>query len=246
MSTDGPIYNNGTDVEKGRAQLLERVITPGGHPADYSQPGIPQQHRKYGNPVPLGLTSFGTGFFLASIFTLQDRGITVPQVMVPVLILYGGITQSLCGWWEMFLGNTYSATIFGSYGAFNLTFGALYLPAFGVQAAYTNPDGTIMPQFNQAVGFYLIAWTMVTVLFMIGSLRSSIGVLSTLTFTALSLASLAIFYMTGHDGGRIAGGAFGMCATATAWWTAMTGFWTPDTTYRFIHLGPGDLSPKSE
>ncbi|GFZ46979.1 hypothetical protein JCM24511_04205 [Saitozyma sp. JCM 24511] len=241
-NSNTPVYSGAHDIEKGRAERIERVVTPGGHPADFSQPAIPQQHRKYGNPVPLGLTSFGCGFFLASAFNLYAQGVHTPNVVVPVLILFGGITQSLCGWWEMFLGNTFSATIFGSYGAFNLTYGALYLPAFGVITAYQNPDGSLRPEFNQAIGLYLMAWMMVTVLFIIGSLRSSAGVLTTLVFTALAFLALGIYNMAGLDGGRIAGGVFGMVATASAWWTAMAGYWTPDTTFRWIKVNPIDLS----
>jgi len=29
------------------------------------------------------------------------RGVTIPNVVVPVLILYGGVFQSLVGMWEM-------------------------------------------------------------------------------------------------------------------------------------------------
>lgn len=133
-------------------------------------------------------------------------------MVVPVLILYGGIFQSLVGMVEMvsrlvchplagtnrahycllllsqFTGNTFGAVVFSSYGAFNLTYGAMYLPvssspyppclpsftlhwrwlklilrivltitalkAFGVISAYTLADGTLSPEFNQAIGIY--------------------------------------------------------------------------------------------
>ncbi|RXK37007.1 hypothetical protein M231_05714 [Tremella mesenterica] len=231
------------DVEKAQPRLA-RVITPGGHPADFSQPSMPLSHRKYGNPVPIGLTSFGCGFFLASALTLYTRQVHIPNMVVPIVILYGGITQTLCGWWEMFLGNTFSATIFGSYGAFNLTYGAIYLPAFGVIQAYQNADGTMKPEFNQAVGLYMMAWMMVTILFILGALRSSLAVLLTLVFTGLTYLTLGIYYFYALDGARIAGGVFGMLATAAAWWAAMSGFWHPDSTFAFIRVGPIDLSPK--
>ena len=63
-----------------------------------------------------------------------------------------------------------------------MTYGALYLPgtrlftrdtyasvcytdvvlisAFGVISAYTNADGTIRAEFNQAIGLYMMAWMM--------------------------------------------------------------------------------------
>ncbi|RSH89112.1 hypothetical protein EHS25_002778 [Saitozyma podzolica] len=244
-----PVYSGAHDLEKGRGERIERVVTPGGHPADFSQPAIPQQHRKYGNPVPLGLTSFGCGFFLASAFNLYAQGVHTPNVVVPVLILFGGITQSLCGWWEMFLGNTFSATIVGAVSGreqlLKLYSSDRMAHSTSPTAPFTcpNPDGSLRPEFNQAIGLYLMAWMMVTILFIIGSLRSSAGVLTTLVFTALAFLALGIYNMAGLDGGRIAGGVFGMIATAkSAWWTAMAGYWTPDTTFRWIRVNPIDLS----
>ncbi|KAL8280250.1 hypothetical protein RQP46_007364 [Phenoliferia psychrophenolica] len=186
------------------------------------------------------------GFFLVSSITLHTRGVTIPQVAVPVLILYGGVFQSLVGMWEMFLGNTFGATVFSSYGAFNLTYGALYLPAFGVAAAYTLPDGSLSPQFEQAIGLYLISWFIVTMLFVIGALRSSGAVLSTLIFTALAFLLLAVNAFNPSDAARIAGGSFGMLASACAFWGAMCGFWVKDTTYALFTPSPIDLTPKSQ
>ncbi|RSH89816.1 hypothetical protein EHS25_001802 [Saitozyma podzolica] len=252
-----PVYIGAHDVEKGRPERIERVVTPGGHPADFSQPAIPQQHRKFGNPVPLGLTSFGCGFFLASAFNLygssgKAQGVHTPNVVVPVLILYGGITQSLCGWWELFLGNTFSATIFGSYGAFNLTYRALYLPAFGVITAYQNADGSLRPQLNQAIGLYLMAWMIDPGIHRTGRFTITDGWHSRHAFLALGIWNMAgesgpfslrpISDSEGHDDARIAGGIFGMLASASTGWTAMAGYWTPDTTFSWIRINPFDLS----
>lgn len=60
---------------------IERILTPHGHPADFSQPGIPRQHRVYGNPVPIGLTSFGYTMFLLGTVIL--RGESPPALKSP-------------------------------------------------------------------------------------------------------------------------------------------------------------------
>ncbi len=39
-----PNYIGASDVEKAHPRYLERAVTPGGHPIDYSQPAIPPQH----------------------------------------------------------------------------------------------------------------------------------------------------------------------------------------------------------
>lgn len=43
-------------------------------------------------------------------------------------MLYGGIAQWVTGLVEIISGNTFGATVFCSYGAFNMTYAALYLP----------------------------------------------------------------------------------------------------------------------
>lgn len=44
----------------------------------------------------------------------------------------------------------------------------LYLPQLGVVNAYVLADGSLSPEFNQAVGIFLIAWMIVTCLFILG------------------------------------------------------------------------------
>lgn len=83
-----PVYFGAGEVEleKGRVNRhIERVVTPGGHPVDFSQPAIPVQHRKFGNPLPAGLLSFATGFWVVGLFTLQARGVKAPHVVFPLL-----------------------------------------------------------------------------------------------------------------------------------------------------------------
>ncbi len=46
--------------------------------------------------------------------------------------------------------------------------GGLFLPALGVVQAYTLADGSLSPEFDQAIGIYLISWMIVTWLFTIG------------------------------------------------------------------------------
>ncbi|GAA5876555.1 hypothetical protein JCM3774_003137 [Rhodotorula dairenensis] len=232
-----------SDLEKNETghyegQNVSRTITPGGHPVDYSQTPFPPFHRKLANPAPLGLTSFGAGFFLTCFLTLHARGVQTPNVVVPVLMLYGGIAQWVTGLVEIISGNTFGATVFCSYGAFNMTYAALYLPAFGVAQAYTLADGSLSSEFTQAIGLYLIMWMMVTIFFMIAALRTTLAVFSTLFFTALTFLVLAIQNFTGNDSARIVGGVFGLCASACSWWGAASALWGPETTLSAIRISP--------
>ncbi|KZO96362.1 hypothetical protein CALVIDRAFT_563857 [Calocera viscosa TUFC12733] len=216
--------------------------TPGGHVADASQPTMPVYHRQYGNPAPLGLLAYGTVFLCASLFNIHSRGIHNGSLVLLFATFYAGITQILVGMWEMFLGNTFGATVFATYGGFNLSYGALYLPGVGVQALYTDANGVVSPDFAQAVGIYLLIWDAITLLFLIGCLRSSIPVVFTFATTVVSLTLLAANSFTGIDSLAVAGGAFGLGAAAGAYYAALAGFYSPTVTFKAIRLPPMSLA----
>jgi uncharacterized protein len=84
------------DLEKGRAHQMEhlqRQTTAGGHIADSSQPILPVFHRKLANPTPLGLLSFATGIFFISCIGVHARGVTIGNMLIAVMIFYGGTCQ---------------------------------------------------------------------------------------------------------------------------------------------------------
>jgi hypothetical protein len=100
-------YDHAGKVEaNGEPQYLERLRTAGGHTDDRGQPSLPQVHRSFANPAPLGLLSFGTGIFLISILGVHARGIHTPNVLVGVLMFFGGVCQFISGIMEFVTGNT--------------------------------------------------------------------------------------------------------------------------------------------
>lgn len=94
--------------QNGDIQHLERLRTAGGHVDDRSQPSLPVVHRSFANPAPLGLLSFATGIFLISILGVHARGIQTPNVLVGVLLFFGGVCQFISGIMEFVAGNTVS------------------------------------------------------------------------------------------------------------------------------------------
>jgi hypothetical protein len=93
----------------GDIQHLERLRTAGGHVDDRSQPALPVVHRSFANPAPLGLLSFATGIFLISILGVHARSIQTPNVLVGVLLFFGGVCQFISGIMEFVAGNTVSS-----------------------------------------------------------------------------------------------------------------------------------------
>ncbi|KAJ5674303.1 uncharacterized protein N7477_004237 [Penicillium maclennaniae] len=203
---------------------LERLHTAGGHANDRSQPALPIYHRTFANPSPLGLISFATDIFLICVFGLQARGVTAPNVMVGCLVFYGGVGQFIAGIMEFITGNTFGATVFSSYGAFNLSYAMIYLPGTGILAAYTDSTtGALSPTFDQALSLYLWAWLIVTVAFTIAAIRSSWVLFMDLFFLDICLLLLACGFMVKVQGLLTAGYSFGLVVSFLAFWADWAG-----------------------
>jgi hypothetical protein len=59
----------------------------------------PQEHRKFANPAPLGLSAFALTTFVLSCVNMHARGVKAPNIAVPVAFGYGGLVQLLAGMW---------------------------------------------------------------------------------------------------------------------------------------------------
>lgn len=105
----------------------------------------------------------------------------------------------------------FGATVFSSYGAFNLSYAMIYLPGTGILASYTDPTtGVVDGSFNQAISIYLWAWFIVTVLFTIAATRSSWVLFLDLVFLDVCLLLLACGFMVNIPGLLTAGYSFGV------------------------------------
>src|SRR2546430_16965993 len=120
------------------------------------------------NPAPLGLCGFALTTFVLSSINAGWFPATGTNIVVGLAIFYGGLAQLCAGMWEFRSGNTFGATAFSSYGAFWLSFAAIFIPGTGILAAIT-------PVPHQALGVYLLGWTIFTGLMFLGTFRSNIA-----------------------------------------------------------------------
>ncbi|KAG2118655.1 GPR1/FUN34/yaaH family-domain-containing protein [Suillus discolor] len=197
-----------------------------------------------GFQAPLGMLAYGTVFLCSPILTLASKSVGQPKLVLVFATFYGGISQTLVGMWEMFLGNTFSATVFTTYAGFNFSFGALYLPQIGLAAAYT-VDVVVGQEFYNAIGIYLAIWDLITFLFFLGALRTTAPIVVTLGFTICALTCLSINTFTGNPHFATAGGALGIIASFGAYYSAFSLFWTQQTTFSFIRLPPLITAPSN-
>ncbi|KAK5048569.1 hypothetical protein LTR84_005660 [Exophiala bonariae] len=204
---------------------LERLRTKGGHDDDRTQPSLPVVHRSFANPAPLGLLSFATGIFLISMYGVQARGIATPNVLVGVLMFFGGVCQFISGIMEFVAGNTFGATVFPSYAAFNLSYAMIYIPGTGILSSYTDESGQLNAQFPQALAMYVWAWFILTAIFTVAAMRSSWVLFLDLFFLDIELLLLACGYMTGMESLLKAGNSIGFIVAFLSYWAGCAGLW---------------------
>ncbi len=170
------------------------------------------------NPGPLGLSAFALTTFVLSSINAGWFSAGATTIVVGLALFYGGLAQLLAGMWEFKAGNTFGATAFTSYGAFWLSFAVIFIPGFGILGSLTAAGAT-----DQALGLYLLAWTIITAILLIASLRSNIALIAVFAFLTLTFLSLTIGKLSGSSTFGTLGGYLGIITAIVAWYTALAG-----------------------
>jgi succinate-acetate transporter protein len=177
---------------------------------------------------------------LISSYGVNVRGIATPNVLVGVLVFFGGLCQIISGIMEFVSGNTvrfpkpkhnavaniqkFGATVFSSYGAFNLSYAMIYLPGSGILASYTDPKtGLLNDQFPNALAMYVWAWFILTMIFTVAAMRSSWVLFLDLVFLDLDLICLACGYMLNMPKLLTAGNSLGFVVALLSYWAGAAG-----------------------
>ena len=122
------------------------------------------------NPAVVGLAGFG---LTTLVLQLHNLGLVGLGPVIWLGLIFGGLAQMIAGLQEMKTGNNFGYCAFTSYGAFWIALCLMLLAGnFGLFKA----SGT-------DVGWFLVAWTLFTVILWIGALRIH-GAMAT-TFTLL-------------------------------------------------------------
>lgn len=135
--------------------------------------------------------------------------------------------------WEFKTGNTFGATAFSSYGGFWLAFACIYIPGTDVAASYKG-DSALM---GKSVGYFLLGWTIFTGIMLIASHRSNVGLISLFFFLFITFILLTAGKLQGSITLNIAGGAMGIVTAFIAWYNALAGLLTKESSYFTLPLG---------
>jgi succinate-acetate transporter protein len=172
---------------------------------------------KIANPGPLGLSGFALTTLILSLVNAGLLGGGNVAVVLGLALFYGGLAQLLAGMWEFRSGNTFGATAFSSYGAFWLSFAALFVPGLG---------NAKLAADNSGLGWYLLAWGIVTAILMVASFRTNgatavVFILLTLTFVLLAIGQFQ--NQAAGSGMTQIGGYVGIITAIAAWYTCFAG-----------------------
>ena len=143
---------------------------------------------KLGNPAVVGLAGFGLTTLLLQFHNLGIMGL---GPIVAMGFIFGGLAQMIAGFMEQKTGNNFGFAAFSSYGAFWIGLGIIWM--LNIKGIYVSS--------HQDVGLYLIAWTLLTVIFWIGAMYIHTAMASTFTllllgFIGLDLAHFGMPIMT--------------------------------------------------
>ena len=132
---------------------------------------------KLGNPAVVGLAGFGLTTLLLQFHNL---GICELGPIVSMGFIFGGLAQLIAGFMEQKTGNNFGFAAFSSYGAFWIGLGIIWIMNhFNIYNSSTTD-----------VGYYLVAWTLLTVIYWIGSLF--IHSAMSITFTSLLIGFILL------------------------------------------------------
>jgi succinate-acetate transporter protein len=164
------------------------------------------------DPAPLGLAGFASTTLVLSLVNAEAIPAAVlSSAVVALAFFYGGLAQLLAGMWEFKKGNTFGSTAFGTYGAFWIAL-ASYVAFFS--------SGLSDAEDAQALGWFLVMFTIVTFYLFIASLRLNVALMLVFLTLVVTYVLLDIGELAGIGAAGIAGGWVGVACACLAFYAS--------------------------
>ena len=167
-----------------------------------------------GEPAPLGLLGFATGTFTIGAVLAGWFPPSTIAFATPVVFIFGGLGQFIAGMWSYRKGDTFAATAFGSFGAFNTSYSLyLWLRAGGLIAGPGAGLGVI--------GISVACFALIALMLMIGALWRNMALVAVLFWLSLAYGLIAAGDIAGDATNLISyGGWAGLISSVLAFYTA--------------------------
>ena len=166
----------------------------------------------WGNSAPLALAGFATTTFMLSMINANLVNIGTLPVVFAVAFAFGGLAQLIGGVIQLRMGNTFGGMLFTGYGAFWLS-----LFAIGLFFLKEVP----VTQIGHALGLFLYAFGIFTVVMLAASLRTSVAVVTTLLLLGVTFFVLGAGNYSASSGLIKTGGWIGLVVAAGAFYLAL-------------------------
>ena len=185
--------------------------TPARYAPDSDPP--PRTEAIVADPGPLGLAAFAMTTFALSVSNANIWGPGADAALALALV-YGGIAQLLAGMWEFARRNTFGAVAFTSFGAFWISYYVLI--------KFIIP-GVKPVDLADAVGVFLLGWTIFTLYMTVASLRVSAAVATVFVLLTVTFLFLTIGAFNTNDTATKIGGWLGIATALAAWYASFAG-----------------------
>ncbi|KAL2003840.1 hypothetical protein VTN02DRAFT_2057 [Thermoascus thermophilus] len=193
--------NSSSSIEKNaghisNAETLSRTGT-------FGQAGLPvvtvptSVASGLGTPTALGIGAFATTLTTLSLSLMEWRGVDVKNVFIANFFFLAAVGMVITAQWELVRGNSFAYVSLSAFGLFYGGYGAIVTPAFGVEAMFEGK----MEQYYNAMGFFMVIWTVLNLFFTIESFTISIayaGIFLFVEFGFLFIAAANFALADGH------------------------------------------------
>jgi len=181
----------GSDEHGLRKTLTTVTLTPEQFEMLYLQPGDSRRQyalaKTFGNPTPLGVTSFLLAHLPLSMDLMGFRGASAGSSVAMLGGFYAcaGIGLYLACIMEWIIGNTFPSVVFGTFGGFWLSYAIINTPTMQIAASFAPASdasngvtatmaGLANPSFNVGIGMYFLVWGIICVIYTAASIRTNV------------------------------------------------------------------------
>ena len=149
-----------------------------------------------GNPAVVGLAGFGMTTLLLQFHNLGWCG---TGIVFCTAMMLGGGAQLIAGFQEFKCGNNFGYSAFVVYGAFWLALGLIWL-VLDLQGAGVAAVGKHLQITAKDIGFFLLGFTLYTMIMWVASLRVHGMMAFTFTTLVLGFIGLDLVFLAGMKG----------------------------------------------
>lgn len=171
-----------------------------------------------GHALPLGAAGFAWCSLALGLSTTGLMNAAGSSVILSGTFFYGGIVQLVAGFFALAAGATFAAAFLTAYGAFWLGYTAIQVwvaPHIVATVLAAAPPGVSKQALEaqaghdvvQALGVFLIAWLVVTLIFTVASLGTNAVTVTAFGLLALAIVLLVVAYLGASSAGAPVTGA---------------------------------------